>query len=447
MRQLPNNSSYYVRKWVIKMASTMSAVLLLLTFVGFIYYIVKGGNLMIGFFVMAILWAVIGQIPADQVIQKVFAEPALNYGPTIIYIIFGSWFGRVLVDSGIAPAISEATNRVGKKRPLLAVLLVLIVTAFIFVSAYGVGSVIAIGVILLPIMLSVGLPRDIALSAFSMAIGAPMYLNVVLYNQIKAFFPKAQYGGTYLIFGVCATLVQLLAVMLFIFWHRKKIDPSKADENLKIIGAETQQATDVRVPKLAFVVPIIPVLMNMLFKWDAIPALTLATLLAMLLTGKFKGYQKFVTFLNDTIKQAISDIAGLIMFLMALIMFSGAASMDAVRFRPLFEVVLPHNMLILALAFGVLTPLALFRGPFHVWGAGAATAAVLSGIGLFSDAFLLPLLYVATLLAVSTDITQSWNVWGLDYMKVQTRDFLKHGVPIMWGVSIINELLVYCFFG
>lgn len=102
MRQLPNNSSYYVRKWVIKMASTMSAVLLLLTFVGFIYYIVKGGNLMIGFFVMAILWAVIGQIPADQVIQKVFAEPALNYGPTIIYIIFGSWFGRVLVDSGIA---------------------------------------------------------------------------------------------------------------------------------------------------------------------------------------------------------------------------------------------------------------------------------------------------------------------------------------------------------
>jgi len=125
------------------MGSTISAILLLLTFVGFIYYIVKGGNLMIGFFIMGILWAVIGQIPADQVIQKVSAEPALNYGPTIIYIVFGSWFGRVLVDSGIAPAISEATNQVGKKRPLLAVLLVIVVTAFIFVSAYGVGSVIA----------------------------------------------------------------------------------------------------------------------------------------------------------------------------------------------------------------------------------------------------------------------------------------------------------------
>lgn len=96
---------------------------------------------------------------------------------------------------------------------------------------------------------------------------------------------------------------------------------------------------------------------------------------------------------------------------------------------------------------GILAPLALFRGPLHVWGAGAATAAVLSGIGLFSDALLLPLMYVPTLLAVSTDITQSWNVWGLDYMKVDSKKFLKNGVPVMWIVSIINELLVFHFFG
>lgn len=91
-----------------------------------------------------------------------------------------------MVDSGIAPAISEATNKVGKKKTLIAAILVIIVTAFIFVSAYGVGSVIAIGVILLPILLSVGVPREIALTAFSLAIGAPMYVNVVLFNQIKS---------------------------------------------------------------------------------------------------------------------------------------------------------------------------------------------------------------------------------------------------------------------
>lgn len=403
---------------------------------------------MIGFFVMAILWAIIGMVPFSTAIQKIFAEPATNYGPTIIYIVFGSWFGRVLVDSGIAPAISETTNKVGRKKPLLAAILVLIVTAFIFVSAYGVGSVIAIGVILLPIMLSVGVPRDIALVAFSMAIGAPMYINVVLYNQIKVFFPKAAYNASYLHFGIIAMIVQLLAVILFLFIVRKKINPSQAAENLNTIGAGMGDDKEVKsVPKIAFVIPIVPVLMNMLFHWDAVPALTLATLLGALLTGNMKNYKHFVNFMNETVKHAIADIAGLVMFLMSLAMFTGAASLNAARFKPIFEAILPSSHLILAIALGVLAPLALFRGPLHVWGAGAATAAVLSGTGLFSDVFLLPLLYVPTLMAVSVDITQSWNVWGLDYMKVQSKDFLKYGVPVMWIVSIINEFLVFKFFG
>lgn len=430
------------------MTSTIIAILLLITFVGFIYYIMKGGNLMIGFFVMAILWSVIGLVPFNVAIEKVFATPALNYGPTIIYIVFGSWFGQVLVDSGIAPSISAATNKVGKKRPMIAAILVSFVTCLIFVSAYGVGSVIAIGVILLPILLSIGMPRDLALAVFSLSIGAPMYINVVLYNQMKAFFPKAQYGGTYLVFGVCAMLVQIVAVLIMLFVNRKKIDPAHADANLAAIG-ETDKADQIKkVPAITYIIPVVPVAMNMIFKWDAIPGLTIGVILAMLLTGKFSGdYKQTVKFLNDTIQTAISNIAGLIMFLMALTFFTGAASLNAVRFKPIFDALLPHNTLILCLAIGILAPLALFRGPLHVWGAGAATVAVLSGIGLFSDAFLLPLMYVATLMAVSTDITQSWNVWGLEYMKVDSKSFLKYGVPVMWIVSIINELLVYHFFG
>lgn len=430
------------------MTSTIIAILLLITFVGFIYYIMKGGNLMIGFFVMAILWSVIGLVPFNVAIEKVFATPALNYGPTIIYIVFGSWFGQVLVDSGIAPSISAATNKVGKKRPMIAAILVSFVTCLIFVSAYGVGSVIAIGVILLPILLSIGMPGDLALAVFSLSIGAPMYINVVLYNQMKAFFPKAQYGGTYLVFGVCAMLVQIVAVLIMLFVNRKKIDPANADANLAAIG-ETDKADQIKkVPAITYIIPVVPVAMNMIFKWDAIPGLTIGVILAMLLTGKFSGdYKQTVKFLNDTIQTAISNIAGLIMFLMALTFFTGAASLNAVRFKPIFDALLPHNTLILCLAIGILAPLALFRGPLHVWGAGAATVAVLSGIGLFSDAFLLPLMYVATLMAVSTDITQSWNVWGLEYMKVDSKSFLKYGVPVMWIVSIINELLVYHFFG
>ncbi len=431
------------------MSSTVISILLLVSFAIFILYILKGGNLVIGFFVMAILWSIIGMIPFGTAIQKVFAEPALNYGPTIIYIVFGSWFGRVLVESGIAPSISGATNKVGKKKPLLAAILVILVTAFIFISAYGVGSVIAIGVILLPILLSIGIPREIALVAFSLAIGAPMYVNVVLYNQIKAFFPHAVYGGKYPQFGWTAMFVQLAFVILFLIIMRKKFNSKNADANLTTIGAGFDESSTEtkKVPYIAYIVPIIPVAMNMLFKWDAIPSLVLSIIVAMIFTGNMKSYKGTVDFINMTVSKAISDISGLIIFMMALIMFSGAATLNAQHFEPLFNAILPHSHLILAVALGVLAPLALFRGPLHIWGAGAATAAVLTGTGLFNDAFLLPLLYVPTLMAVSTDITQSWNVWGLDYMKVKSKDFLKYGVPIMWIVSIINEVLVYMFFG
>ncbi|MFT8879307.1 MAG: gluconate:proton symporter [Oenococcus sp.] len=427
--------------------NTLIVALLLVTFVGFIIYIFKGGNLMLGFFIMALLWTVIGLIPYKTAIVNVFATPVAAYGATIVYIIFGSWFGQVLVDSGIAPAVSHQTGRFGKKSPLLTAIMVVLVTALIFSSAYGVGSVIAIGVILLPILLSVGIPRPIALTVFSLSIGAPMYINVVLYNQMKAFFPKAVYGGRYLLFGITAMLVQLAAVIIFLAINAHRFDPSKASENLDAIGAADQNKEVPKVPVISYVIPVVPVAMNIFFKWDAIPALLFASILAMLFTGKMGSYKKMMSFINDTIQKGIGNIAGLIMFLLILTMFSGAAKLNAPRFEPIFRAILPHSTLAVALLIGVLAPLALFRGPLQVWGAGAATAAVLSGMNLFPDSFLLPLLYTATLMAVSTDITQSWNVWGLGYMKVQSKDMLKYGLPVMWLVSIINEFLVYQFLG
>ena len=239
------------------MSSTIIAILLLITFIGFIVYILKGGNLMIGFFIMAILWAVIGLVPFNVAIKKIFAEPALNYGPTIIYIVFGSWFGRVFVDSGIAPAISAATNKVGKKKPLLAAVLVALVTCLIFVSAYGVGSVIAIGVYPCCQSCCRSVYPVIWPSRYSFVDRAPMYLNVVLYNQMKAFFPKAVYGGKYLEFGIAAMIVQMVAVLIFLFVHRKQIDPAKADENLAIIGAADNADEVKSVPVISYLVPII----------------------------------------------------------------------------------------------------------------------------------------------------------------------------------------------
>ena len=124
----------------------------------------RGGNLTLGFLIMAILWTIIGLVPINVAIKEIYTEPVLKYGSTIVNIIFGSWFGRVLVDTGIAGSISRRTQKVGNRYPVVATILISCVLALIFSSSYGVGSAIAIGVIIFPIMYSIGVPKHIAVS-------------------------------------------------------------------------------------------------------------------------------------------------------------------------------------------------------------------------------------------------------------------------------------------
>lgn len=102
-------------------------ILLIASFICFVIYAMKGGNLTIGFFILTIVWTLVyflgipfGIGKPFDVIEETFAQPALTYGSTIIQIICGAWFGRVLVDTGIAASISYRTAKVGEKSPVLA---------------------------------------------------------------------------------------------------------------------------------------------------------------------------------------------------------------------------------------------------------------------------------------------------------------------------------------
>lgn len=54
------------------MTNIIIGCLLLITFVGFIVFVMRGGNVMIGFLAMALLWTVIGGIPYKVAITDIF---------------------------------------------------------------------------------------------------------------------------------------------------------------------------------------------------------------------------------------------------------------------------------------------------------------------------------------------------------------------------------------
>ena len=172
----------------------LAGILLVATFIGLIVYCVKGGNLLVGFLVTSVLWCIIGLVPINVVVTTVFQTSVETYGKTIAIIVFGAWFGRMIVDTGIAGYIIKKTVELAGDKPLMTAILLSVVCALIFTSAFGVGSVMAIGMIVLPILMSLGIDKKTALGAYLLAVAAGMYLNIAYVNQSLAL-GRWQYGG------------------------------------------------------------------------------------------------------------------------------------------------------------------------------------------------------------------------------------------------------------
>ena len=182
--------------------------LLLASFFGLAVYAVRGCNLMIGMLIIGTLWTVlplfgntfatnpdfiaaypgVTDISFVDAITKVYQSGPEGWGSVLVNVVFGAWFGRVLLETGIADALIRKTVELGGDKPIVISVLLSIVTTAIFSTLFGAGAVVAIGVIILPILMSLGIPKVLAVGSFMMSVGAGMYLNPVLSGQFLAFF-------------------------------------------------------------------------------------------------------------------------------------------------------------------------------------------------------------------------------------------------------------------
>ncbi|MEG2843014.1 MAG: citrate transporter, partial [Ruthenibacterium sp.] len=99
-------------------------IILLLTFFGLAWYCIKGHNLMIGFLGITIIWTILPllgtlfvspeflaanpilQIGGDNklvgILNAIYQTAPEGWGTTLVNVCWGAWFGRVLMETGIA---------------------------------------------------------------------------------------------------------------------------------------------------------------------------------------------------------------------------------------------------------------------------------------------------------------------------------------------------------
>ncbi|MCI1914075.1 MAG: citrate transporter, partial [Schleiferilactobacillus harbinensis] len=153
------------------MTNVIIGLLLIASFIFMVWYCMKGYNLMVGFFIMASIWVILVLIgnaieptavlkgkSVIDVLTFVYADGPAAYAQSILVnIFFGAFFGRVLIDTGIAATLIRKVVELGGDMPHLTMSLLCIVTAVIFMSMTGIGPVISIAVIVLPILFSLGI--------------------------------------------------------------------------------------------------------------------------------------------------------------------------------------------------------------------------------------------------------------------------------------------------
>lgn len=313
-------------------------ILLLVSFLVFIVYAAKGGNLMMGLFVMAVLWCAIGAIGGvvtwEDINTTVFNQGPLDFGSTAVNIIFGSWFGRILVETGIAGTIIRKAVELGGDKPGLTTSLLCIVTTAIFTTAYGVGAVIAIGVIVFPILLSLGISKPLAAAAYTMSVGAGLYFNSSLLNQAAGVMivndEQYSFGPEWYRFAAVALAIHLLGVILMVLIGTRKGAKSHA-----WAASAGSMTTEKNVNLLACLTPIIPVTISIAFGVQSIPAIIIAVIWALAWTGYFKSWNGIGEVVQKTFHDGVSDVGLVLAFLMFLQMFNKSAGLVNELLKPI----------------------------------------------------------------------------------------------------------------
>lgn len=444
-------------------------ILLILSFFGLAWYCIKGHNLMIGFLCITVLWTVLSlggtllvsqQFLADnailqiadntsliKILNAVFQSAPEGWGTTLVNVLWGAWFGRILMETGIAATIIRKVVELGGDRPMITITLLNIATAFIFTAMMGAGPVIAIGVIVLPILMSLGIPKGIAMFSFMSSVSAGMYLNPVLHAQLRAFVVKADgmpnfsFGWYTQRFGIYALAISVVisTVCTGVFLHRSKRSHAWA--------AQTQQpqAAQKNAPMYTLLLPIVPVVLKIWLNFSVIGGFIIAGFAALFLCGKMNGgFKANCQLINKLYYEGVVDTAPLIGFLLTLPMFNTVAAYASPYFKVILGPFMPKSELVVCVVFAILTGLAFFRGPLTLFGCGAATLGVLSHVASFSVPFLFCVFAIpATTVNVGSCITQSWIAWGLAYTKVESKEFLKLSIPFAYITSILLYILTY----
>lgn len=426
------------------------AIGILVVFLGLIALMVtRKAPTMIALPIMAILFAVIAGVPfmssnAEEVtiFASIIQKGSMRMSDAIASLLFGAMFAQILNKTGITRGIVKKAAELGGGNALVSAIVFFVITAVVFTGGSGLGMYILVGNIVIPILISTGIsPFNAGLvlllggtvgsslnvsgwTVMTQTLG--ISIDTITNNLLIPLIPFA---------AVCLAMI-VLGVKHDLAKHKAWAMPVESQDD----DGEEVTSSKQNVPLLAFISPIIPVVLVWGFKVAILPAIIIAILYVLIVIRPKRPMQVVSSSLIEGTQDTASAIA-LFMGLGMLMASIGTAQVSGV-ISPFVNAIIPNNILGYILFFIILAPLSLYRGPLAPYGLGAGIASLFLPGGMNPTMAFLGWQAIGDLSGVA-DPTQSYIMWIADYTKSDPTDFMKKILPYTM-VSTAVTILIGC---
>ena len=398
--------------------------------------------------IMAIAIAFVAGMPfmggdGTNIAGTVLQNGAMRLSTAIAGLLFGGWFAKVLTKTGVTRTIIRKAAELAGDKPLPIALTFLAVCSIIFASASGLGMVILVGTIILPIMISAGV--------------APLTAGLVLLlsNGIGVTFNVSNLGVYIDVLGLPQEIVTryswfagipliIVAVAMIVIMITRSRTTQKAWAMPDPNNGEELSAGEKNVRLIALISPVVPVVLVFAFNVPLVAAIVIGIVVTIILSTP----KNVVQVVAGGFVEGIQDTAGAagLMIGIGMVLNAVMAPEVAAVLNPAIENIIPTTAVAFVLLFGVFSFLAIYRGPLNVWGLGSGVVALLAASGMNPVSAMIALRLVSNVQSVC-DPTNTHNVWVSDYTKIDVNEFMKKPIPWIFISTFVGLIVasIYLF--
>lgn len=386
-------------------------------------------------FAMAIIIPLVAGAPlsGENSVLSIINVGSYNLASSMPALLFGAWVGEIMNETGITKDIIRRASELAGDKPLVVAIVMYIVVALLFTSLTGLGAHIMVAMLVLPILTAVGIKPVAAACLLIMARSTGLVFNMSqwsLYMNVTGLEVEPIKN-----FAIIVSACGLVVGILFIIYQLKIKKATAWAAPVKATGLETEN----KVPILALLTPLVPFPLVIGLKWDIIPALIAAALYGAVITS----WKNLFPVLSKTIHEAFKTSAPALVLYVMIGMILTAMKNPFVS-ESLLSVVgplLPSSGLGFILFFVLLAPLCLYRGPLNLWGMGAGVIGLLVAAGTMPAMAICAGFLSVQLIQLSSDPTNTHNVWTADYFGMEVNTLTKAMLPPMWIACAIAAII------